>query len=339
MLSEAASLKAQAVSLFKQSCFAQAAGIFANLSALASSISPPTSESTSFATAGYNNSALCYLKLNEWDKSMAASANCLALGDRLSGTSAAVVEAVLFKARFRLADAQVSKAERAGNDKSIDVAFLLDEAVKNLMVVLQGEPDNEQARKLAERGMDLAARASGVDVSKPPGAPVIEEVAPRSTQTEEEEKLNAALGAPSSSSNVPANQAWGMGGSDWASYEATQAAAAAQAAAVLEKTKKLSEAPPQIAEEGDERRTSVKNLVDQAKMEKRQEQEKSAPAPSIGDVTTSDWTNLESVETSLNSTFNSILQSRSKTASVAAASLKTAESNYSDGWRGKHAAR
>ena len=94
----AASLKAQAVSLFKQSCFAQAAGIFANLSALASSISPPTSESTSFATAGYNNSALCYLKLNEWDKSMAASANCLALGDRLSGTSAAVVEAVLFKA-------------------------------------------------------------------------------------------------------------------------------------------------------------------------------------------------------------------------------------------------
>ena len=98
LLSEAASLKAQAVSLFKQSCFAQAAGIFANLSALASSISPPTSESTSFATAGYNNSALCYLKLNEWDKSMAASANCLALGDRLSGTSAAVVEAVLFKA-------------------------------------------------------------------------------------------------------------------------------------------------------------------------------------------------------------------------------------------------
>ena len=334
-LAKALDLKAQATSLYQSHQFSPAASLFAECAALGDSDSA-SDELVAVAAAAWNNAAMCSIKAKEWDYAMSYADCTIQLGKRHSSIPVSTVN----KAHFRTADAMVSKVERvAANDESVDCAFLLDEAQKHLMFVLQEEPSNEQALAVAQRGLSVSAVIVKRN-EETGGGYLNEEVVGGSEKgRSDQDVVAAALGGGNSSGSNSGNSGWGMSymnpaASDWETYQKGQAEAAKSAASILEATRGIAAelTSPTTCDVADGR-GGLSAMVESLKKEKQS----ATPQPAFSNekVTSQDWSNMKAVETSLNASFTNILQQRD----AVVGGLRTGESNYSDGWRSKHAAR
>ena len=115
-------------------------------------------------------------------------------------TAGLIVQASLVtKARFRRAQAMLLMANIEGGQEvsdSLSIARCLDEAQKELALVLSEEPGNEQALELAVRGLEISKR---VVVESNPDADVKDEVGKLGSNGVERSGMNlaaAALGVP-----------------------------------------------------------------------------------------------------------------------------------------------
>jgi hypothetical protein len=351
--------KTSAASLFKASEFSLAAAAFLSLSSSAKPYIDLAPDYYDIFAGSCNNASLCHFKLQQYDQSIerameSANVYQAVASSSSAGSSAGSAQAAktYVKSCYRIAEGMISKAERAPSDGSVDVGYLCDEGRKYLGIVMEAEGENEMAVKLASRGLDVMRKLIMGEEEAAPGSTSSIEVVDSSTSTNDDSTIAAALGSQHAAVSF---DSWGMQSttSSWEEYAASQAQAAEEAAKVLELVNSVATSSSSSsststssttttttittdASSSSSSSSSVRSLISAANLSKKSS---AAPAPSLTSTTNPSWSELTSVESSLTASFNDILLNRTNAAASITNTIRTSESNYSDSWRTKHAAR
>ncbi len=295
--------KSSAATLFKSGSYGPSAVEFASTAHRAQSDFPKSPSALKLAAACLSNASAAWLKAGDPVSALGAAGECLEVCGELGGDA----ESLETKALFRSAEASMALAEGMGEDAMGRLA----DAREALEKVLGREPGNEMALGLAERGLELAGRVREAREGRHD----------YSNYDDDAEGVAAPVDAMKALGVQEDGVAggWGMN-PHW--KPPTDFVAVPQPKTHIPDP---TSSPAEV---------SMSSLLSSARAELRA----SKPilvAPTISESTDPAWSELESEEAKLNSTYDSIVAS---TYSVPL-NLKTAESSYSDGWRSTHAAR
>eukprot|EP00520_Triparma_pacifica_P003929 CAMPEP_0118653204 /NCGR_PEP_ID=MMETSP0785-20121206/11712_1 /TAXON_ID=91992 /ORGANISM="Bolidomonas pacifica, Strain CCMP 1866" /LENGTH=494 /DNA_ID=CAMNT_0006545743 /DNA_START=155 /DNA_END=1636 /DNA_ORIENTATION=- len=324
-LEEATSLKQEALHLYKVQKYAEAAKMFTKAAEIVLLGNHPNTlplPSRTLASACYSNASNAYLKASLPSDARTSATKCVEWS---------MDEQMEVKGRFRLAQALVSLASNSSASDGGNTSSYLSEAQSNLSKVLAFEPGNEQALELAREGLEISKKVIRGDKGNVHDEGIKEKA--RGEEEDEEKLLMDALN-PQSNGNDCSTMGSNYMSNDWEAYQKVMKSKG-QENPGKEEEKVPTPLPPSALASNI---PSTTDLVNTLKASKKSNQ---PPRPDIHQTTTPIWDSMTESEAELKSSFNSIVSGNSYVveASQVMETIKTTESNYSDGWRKDHLAR